>query len=199
MLSNKLFQSRFGGDQSVLGKTITFNRVQYTVIGVVPDADAFIENAQVWVPLYWTPEQRAIRANHNQRGIAKLKPGVDGGAGERGSDGDLPSGSRCSIPTTNKDWGALVRPLQEDMIGEVRSSLLILLGAVALVLLIACANLANLMLVRTHGRAKEIAVRNCAWREPPARRAAAPHRGPGARHSVAASPDLPPRITASIS
>src|SRR4029453_114303 len=128
-------------------------------IGIVPDLPAFMDNANVFVPLSWTPQERATRANHNYRGIAKLKPGIDVAR----ANADMTAISKrleAQYPEDNKDWGALVRPLQEDMIGDVRSSLLVLLGSVALVLLIACANLANLMLVRTHGRAKEIAVRN---------------------------------------
>lgn len=159
LLTHNFFQSRFGGDPSIVGKTITLNRVPFTVIGIVPDSDSFVRIAQVWVNLAWTPEQRAIRANHNQRGIAKLKPGVS----VEQANADLSAIARrleLQYPEENKGWGALVRPLHEDMVGEVRSSLLVLLGAVALVLLIACANLANLMLVRTHGRAKEIALRN---------------------------------------
>ena len=158
LLANSFWRTRFGGDQSVIGRTITLQRRPYTVIGIVPDLPAFMENVQVFVPLSWTAEDRAQRANHNYRGIAKLKPGIDIAR----ANADMTAISKrleAQYPEENKDWGALVRPLRDDMIGDVRSSLMVLLGSVALVLLIACANLANLMLVRTHGRAKEIAVR----------------------------------------
>ena len=158
LLANSFWRTRFGGDPSVIGRTITLDRRPYTVIGIVPDLPAFMENVNVFVPLSWTPRERATRANHNYRGIAKLKPGIDVAR----ANADMTAISKrleAQYPEDNKDWGALVRPLQEDMIGDVRSSLMVLLGSVALVLLIACANLANLMLVRTHGRAREIAVR----------------------------------------
>ena len=158
LLSDAFFKTRFGGDPSIIGKTITLNRVPHTVIGVVPPVSTFVETAQVWVPLSWTAEDRAIRNNHNYRGIAKLKPGVEVARAQADLDA-ISKRLELAYPDDNKEWGALVRPLQEDMIGDVKASLLVLLGAVAFVLLIACANLANLMLVRTHGRAKEIAVR----------------------------------------
>jgi predicted permease len=158
LLSDAFFRSRFGGDPSTIGKTILLNRVPHTVIGVVPDAPVFINRAQVYVPLAWSAQDRAVRNNHNYLGIAKLKPEIDVARAQADMTA-ISTRLEAQYPDDNKEWGALVRPLQEDMIGDVRASLFVLLGAVALVLLIACANLANLMLVRTHGRAKEIALR----------------------------------------
>ncbi|HYE84761.1 MAG TPA: ABC transporter permease, partial [Vicinamibacterales bacterium] len=158
LLSHTFWQTRFGGDASVLGRVIHLDRVPYTVIGVVPPMRAFMDDAQAFVPLSWTAENRATRANHNYRGIAKLKPGIDVARANADMDA-ISKRLEAQYPDENAGWGTLIRTLQEDMIGDVRSSLMVLLGSVALVLLIACANLANLMLVRTHARAKEIAVR----------------------------------------
>ena len=148
---------RFGADPPIVGQPILLNLTPYTVIGVVP-APSFLEEMQVWTPLRWGPADIAERANHNYRAVAKLKPGVPLATAQADLDA-ISARLEQQYPAENKDWGALVVPLHEDLVGDARLSLLVLLGAVALVLLIACANLANLMLVRTHGRAREIALR----------------------------------------
>ena len=158
LLAARFHQTKFGGDPAIIGRTINLDAVPHEVIGVVPDAPVFINQAQVWLPLAWTPEERATRANHNYRAIAKLKAGVS----VESAQADLTVVNERleqQYPQDNTDWGGLVRPLHLDMVGNVRESLFLLLGAVGLVLLIACANLANLMLARTHGRSKELAMR----------------------------------------
>jgi hypothetical protein len=169
LLSESFFRTRFGGEPSSIGKTILLNRVPHTIIGVVPNAPVFIERAQVYVPLAWDAKERAVRNNHNYRGIAKLKAG----ASVERAQADLTAISKRleqQYPDDNKDWGALVRPLQDDLIADVRRSLLVLLGAVALVLLIACAR------PRQGNRAAQRP-----RREPAARHPAVACRGPGAR------------------
>ncbi|HXD72238.1 MAG TPA: ABC transporter permease [Vicinamibacterales bacterium] len=157
ILDEGLWRSRFAGDPGVVGQTVSFSGERRTVIGVVKNVN-FMEATRAWTPISWTPQQRAVRGNHNFSAIARLKPGVD----VRQAQAELTTISdrlARQYPADDKGWGALVLPLHDDLVGNVRTPLFVLFGAVAFVLLIACANLANLFLAKGLARGRELAVR----------------------------------------
>src|SRR5207302_9720103 len=119
---------------------------------------AFPDFAQVWTPMAWTDQQRAVRGNHNYIVIARLKPGV-GLKQAQAEMNTISSRLEQLYPADDKGWGAVVVPLHDDLVSDVRPALLVLLGTVAFVLLIACVNVANLALAKTLSRRKEIAIR----------------------------------------
>ena len=158
VLSYPFWQSHFGADPKVIGKSLTFNGQPYSIIGVMPAHFQFFYQGQYFVPLGWTDQDRAVRNNHNYLVIARLKRGVSLQQAQAEID-TISTRLEQAYPEDDKGWGATIVPLREDLVGDVRPALLVLLGAVAFVLLIACANVANLVLAKTLGRRKEIAIR----------------------------------------
>ncbi len=158
LLGYKFWRDHFASDPSIVGRSMTLDGESYSIIGVMPDKFQFPNWAQVWVPLAWTGQSRAVRGNHNYLVIARLKPAVD----IRQAQAELSAIStrlEQLYPEDDKGWGAIIVPLREQLVGDVRPALLVLLGAVSFVLLIACANVANLVLAKTLARRKEIAIR----------------------------------------
>ena len=158
ILGNKLWRDHFASDPAIVGRNVLLNSQTYTVIGVMPPKFKFPDWADLWVPMAWSDERRAVRGNHNYMVIGRLKPEVNVAQAKE----DLSAISarlEQQYPEDDKGWGATLLPLREQLVGDVRPALLVLLGAVAFVLLIACANVANLVLAKTLARKKEIAIR----------------------------------------
>ena len=158
VLSHRLWQEHFGSNPNIVGQNIAMDGGSYLVAGVMPASFQFPDFAQMWTPMAWTDKERAVRGEHHSVVIARLAAGVDVKQAQAEMN-TISSRLEQQYPEDDKGWGAVVVPLHDDLVSEVRPALLVLLGAVAFVLLIASVNVANLALARTFSRQKEIAIR----------------------------------------
>jgi putative ABC transport system permease protein len=166
MLSDAYWRRRFAADPRVVGRPLSLNGYEYTVVGVMPKGFAYPPNAELWAP--FAPDSQALhRGSRFVTAVGRLARGatIQQGVAELNA---ISTRLEQAYPGSNTGWRASARPIQEVMVGRVSTVLYTFLGAVAFVLLIACANVANLLLARASGRAREVAVRKAlgasSWR-----------------------------------
>ena len=159
VISHALWQRRFGGDPDIVGRPILMSDVKYEVVGVAPRSFVFLNREiDYWVPIQLAPNQVDNRGAHYLNVVARLKPGVSVQAADTEMR-EIAKRLETEYPQTNRDVGAVVVPMREQVLGDTRIEVLALAIAAMAIVLIACANLASLLLARASVRRGEYAVR----------------------------------------